>query len=50
MWGFGVLCVLVFMSLILKFSYGSCLCLASLALMSSCYWLPCSLSCSDWMS
>ncbi len=35
--------VLVFMSFILKFGYGSCLCLASLALMSLCYWFPYSL-------
>ncbi len=31
------------MSFILKFSYGSCLCHASLSLMSPCYWFPCSL-------
>ncbi len=35
--------VLVFMSFILKFCHGSCLCHASLSLMSSCYWFPCSM-------
>ncbi len=30
------------LSFILKFSYGSCLCHASLVLLSLCYWFPCS--------
>ncbi len=34
--------VLVFMSFILKFSYGSCLVHASLAIVSLCHWFPCS--------
>ncbi len=40
-----VFCVLFFFScpFILKFSYGSCLCHASLSLLSPCYWFLCSM-------